>query len=195
MTTISKKDLALLHATAKEQVNIYALAHVKLTPTHLYASNAHSLYSCLINNQHANFPDCNITGAVEHIDGCILLSAELLKSVNIPTDKRNPVFNNIEVLIDDTHKHIITTDLKAVRDVKVPHEDLEWPNQAQIELAASNLVDTKQVRLSVEELEVLVKILKQRGDESAVLTVAGRENMVQVDTNSGLKGYIVPMTE
>lgn len=195
MTTISKKDLALLHATSKENRDAYALTHIKLTATHMYASNGHSLYACPITNQHDDYPECNIAGAVEHKDGCILLSAELLKSVSIPTSKYCPASNNIEILVDDTHKHVITTDLKTVRDIKVPHEDLEWPNHAAIEETAEGIKDTKQVRLSVTELEVLVKVLKQHGDESAILTVAGREHMVQVATDSGLKGYIMPCTD
>jgi len=193
MTTISKQNLALLHATAKTRESIFALTHLKLTPERIYASNGHSLYSSPINNQHDDFPDCSIAGAVEH-DGCMLLEAEILKSVAIPNNRFTPIVNNIDILIDDTHKHIVTNDLKAVRDIKITHEDHEWPNNEMIEQLANTLVDTQKVRLSLAELEVLVKVLKQHGDETAILTVAGPTNMVQIDTNSGLKGYIMPYT-
>jgi len=95
----------------------------------------------------------------------MLIPADALNRAekNIPKNKLE-CLNVVQILIDDDYKHLVTTDLKTTQDVKIQHtQNPDYPNVENIE---KSFPETSAccACIATEQLEILVKILKQRGD-------------------------------
>lgn len=194
MTILTKQNLAILEATQKTKENVYHLDHVMIENGAVWASNGHSLWSSILTEFDIDYPDMDVNGA-EHKE-CMIIPASALRKAekNITSKQNNKILESVQVLIDDNFKHLVTTDLDTTQDVKVKHTECpEWPAYKQIVATWSdNLPKEQSVGLSLAELETMVKILKKSGNTECLITVNGRENMVQVKA-PGLVGYIMPI--
>jgi hypothetical protein len=146
------------------------------------------------------FPDCDIKETVSvKEDFCI--ESEILNKVkkNIPSGKYTlPILESIQILHDENNTHLITTDLNVINDVKVKNSDsrMEWPNWKAIQESINQQTEKGKITLSVDQLEIMVKIMKERKDEVITLTVYESNQAVKVENyDKNLTGYIMPILE
>jgi hypothetical protein len=186
MTTITKQNLAVLEAAKKDGDYCYQLDHVMIKDGKIWASNAKCLYSSELEER--EYPDFDVNG-VDYKE-CMLIPAASLKKAetNIP---KVGLLKCIQVLVDDEYKHLVTSDLQTTQDLKIKHPDnTDWPS---IELVLSLIKEPKlTINLSLENLEVLVKVLKKHGEERVTLDFTDGQSPV-VAIARGLKGYLMPM--
>ena len=193
MTLISKRNLAVLEAVPTTNTTGYDFTCVKIEDGKIWAGDGHHLYFSALSGNPDDYPDMGVSG-IEHKE-CMLIPAAALRKAerDIPKSKNLPILNNIQVLIDDEYKHLVTTDLDITNDVKVKHQkDPTWPNTDQI-VALFPKEPKVEVVLSVAELETLVKVVKKHGAESVTFKINSPSDMVGVSSDDGdLQGYIMP---
>jgi hypothetical protein len=195
---ISKTDLCVLEACAKERTNIYMLTAVKIENGKIWASDGHCLWGCTLTDADWNeYPETDST-TVNYTD-CMIVPADTLKkaSGNIPNNKMVQVINNINLQIDETHKHLICTDLETTQVIKVKHGDnQEWPNQ---QVIIDNMPKPESMHpflFSMENLETMLRVLKKKGCEGLDMIkfeVPGVPMQPARVTVDGLTGIIMPM--
>jgi len=188
---ISKINLAVLECAAKNSDNAYMLDHVKIDKGMMWSCNAHALYgSKLVKWDAEAYPDMDVNGI--DYDGCMLIPAAALAKAekNIPKS-RIPALENIQILIDENFKHLVTTDLDTTNDVKIKHpECTEWPNHQAI-IDSIPKYPESEVVLNVEQLDTLVKVLKRNKQEFVKISLYGGRNPVGVKAK-GLVALIMP---
>lgn len=191
---INKNDLCILAAVApKNPASNFSLDHVLLDCGKLVASNGASLY--VLENLDTNdedFPSSSTLPGCTDAEKLMIHSSLLAKAEkNIPNFKHRPILNNIQICATESDAELVCNDLESVQAIKFKNETASksYPDWRAITKLFDEYKDTKEVCLSVDELETLVKVLKKYGEEYFHLKVPGSGNMVGVRAG-GLSGYI-----
>jgi hypothetical protein len=177
-------------AAAKGNDSAFELRAVKVDPAEsmIYGSNGHCLYWSRLEHTDDEFPDCAIAGAVASKE-CVLIPADKLEKAfaSVASKSVMLILQCVQVLTDETHHHLVTTDCDTVQDMKVKHcEYGDWPAVKQIRQAVEverEKGHTGVVGISLEELERLVKMTKKlsKGEKMAVVEL--EINMIDMEQN------------
>lgn len=190
---LTRRNLALLLAAAKTGNN-YDLDHLLLDPFNkcVYASNGKSLYRSNIEDiNEEDYPETNI--GEQGVYNKTIVSASLLTKAekNIPITTKH-VLNTIQVNVDDTNVYLITTDLASTNVVSFKKEMKCFPAVEEIEKSINALEPSSKVTLAVNELEILVKVLKKQKVEHITIKTHLSNEAVIFETD-GTTVYIMPV--
>jgi len=190
MTILSKKNLAVLEGAAKSNNGCYNLESVKIEKDMIWSSNGHALYGSKITEKDEDYPNLDINGIA--YDECMIVPASaLIKAEKNLTKARFPILNNIQILIDENYKHLVTSDLDITNDVKVKHsDDNDWPDHRQIIESIPEQPESF-ATFGIDQLEVLVKVLKKNGEQTVRISLYGPNKPIVIKSGD-LQGYIMP---
>jgi hypothetical protein len=200
---LNKMIDTLVLGAAKDKDNVYALNHVMIGEKRAYAGNGHSLYWADVMSSFSedDYPE-RIEGSERNSPTfpALIPRTAIEKAIkNRPKVGSNASLAILETIQLSEQKNgtssrvfeLNTTDLNTFDSVgfKTSNDESYPDAEAIINMTAK---DGAEVQISIDELELLVKMVKKSGEASVRIKIIGEFSPVAVSA-FGLNGAIMPL--